>query len=534
MKLGNDARQTICNAMSGLSGSEAKKEAAALAQVFGVAPSRIYEVSKDVRPSRKRRADAGTMRSMDEETFNTLAAYSVQANFDANRLMVIAEENGLDAVSPTTFNRYLRDRGISRRQLKRKIHVHRPWEAPASNILHQVDSTQAETFYLNEDGSIGFEPEARRYKNKRGNQRPRLHLVSIVDDYSRCCWAQFVVGNAAPQWLQVLHAAWSPKGDAYFPFWGLPEAIYTDNDAVVKSTMFRKALGALDVKIKTTSVDNPQAKGKVERTMRWLGDYQQMLRFKGFESIDALNADLFDFLIGMNNRIHGATKQKPFMRWVAGIDTARRPPAAEHLERLSLDTRRAKVYADMTVHVNGTIWLLPRHQDLVDLATREASVEVCWYRADPSQIIVSTGDKEWLLDAAKSRPEPDVAGEFKTLPTAPTAARIEALEAVDLSKKTLDVSGFYKKREGVAYLSNPEQVPAPAMPVMPKRVVTRTQLTQRLQREGVIPRMLHPERDAAIIHILNHRFTSDVYESDIEGITEDIQALSRPAAQGIA
>jgi hypothetical protein len=527
MKLGQDAKQAICQAMAGLSGAEATAMAQSLAQQFEVSIPRIYALSQAVRPKRQRRSDAGQMRGMSEETFERLAAYTVQAGMDGQRLMEIAEANGLGKIAPQTYNRYLRSRGLSRRQIARNVRPYRPWEAPASNVLHQVDSTQAETFYVNADGSIGYEPEARRYKNKRGNQRPRLHLVSVVDDYSRVCFAQFVTGNAAPQWLRVLHAAWSPKDDPLFPFFGIPEEIYVDNDAVIKSSMFRKAMEALGVHVRKTSVDNPRAKGKVERPFRWLNDYQNILRFTSFATVDDLNADLYDYLIGKNNRIHATTQQKPFMRWIAGIDQARRPPSAEHLERLTLDSRQAKIYADMTIRVNGRIWLLPRHVDLVDLATREEKIEVCWYRDDPEQVIVSTGDKEWVLDAAKSRPEPDTAGQFKALPKAPTIARQEALKAVDLRKEPLKVSGFYAQRHGVPYLVRPDRVEAPAMPAIPKRVLLRTQLTQRLQRDGIIPRALHPERDAAIVAFLNRRYAAgDVYESDIDAIIQEIQALS--------
>ena len=79
---------------------------------------------------------------------------------------------------------------MSRRDLKRDLVPARRFEAARPNALHQYDTTVAAAWFENANGSIGYELETQRYKNKPGNKRPRLHMFSMIDDHSRVLWAR--------------------------------------------------------------------------------------------------------------------------------------------------------------------------------------------------------------------------------------------------------------------------------------------------------------------------------------------------------
>src|SRR5947209_20252335 len=58
--LGNLAIEEIRKAMYGLRGPIAKYEAERLAKFYNISVSRVYDITRDLRPKRKRRTDKGT------------------------------------------------------------------------------------------------------------------------------------------------------------------------------------------------------------------------------------------------------------------------------------------------------------------------------------------------------------------------------------------------------------------------------------------------------------------------------------------
>src|SRR5258706_12896315 len=155
--------------------------------------------------------------------------------------------------------------------MKKVLRPYRSFEAPRGNFLHHYDPTVAEAFYANDDGTIGREEKHQRYKNKPGNRKPRLILYSLVDDHSRLLFARFYFSENTLNLLDFCFRAWSKKDDRRMPFFGIPDNLYADSGAPLKSTKFTNAAKVLGVKITETTPSHAtefgqRKNGKAERT----------------------------------------------------------------------------------------------------------------------------------------------------------------------------------------------------------------------------------------------------------------------------
>ncbi|KKK87176.1 hypothetical protein LCGC14_2755860, partial [marine sediment metagenome] len=254
-------------------------------------------------------------------TIDYMIAMTHRADLSAELLQEIAANNGhpeLSKVSTATIRRRLKERQASRRHFReaKERKPRRRWEAARPNDLHQVDYTIMQQFYIDDDGSIGFESPLHRSKNKAGNKKPRLVLFALVDDHSRARYMRAYPGANTLFMLDFLHHAWSPKEAHAFPFRGLPRVLYSDNDSIIKSHKFQRAAGDLGVEVKTHFPGEAQAKGKVEASFRWSKEMEKVTLISKFESLDEVNQFLWDRMLYYNNRRHSTTKVAPFARWL--------------------------------------------------------------------------------------------------------------------------------------------------------------------------------------------------------------------------
>jgi len=486
MRLTSEQKRVISQEMAGLSGSEAKGKALALAQEFGCDWTRVYFYSRDVRPKRKRREDAGKLRAVDEEVLDRLSFFTVNYDMSAPHVAEIyAANSDGEWIAPSTYNRWLRNRDISRRRNKKDIKPWVPWEAPEPNFLHQVDSTVAQQFYLDDDGSIGFESKVKRYKNKPGNRKPRLTLISLVDDYSRVGYARFALGNHAFAWMDFLFHAWAKKDDTSgFPMHGLPKFLYTDNDSVVKSKKFQRAMDKLGVRPIQHEAGNSRATGKVENRFKFLQEFEKITQFEGWKSLDEANKALFDYLYYVNNRVHGGTKEVPFERWIkVSRERLRAAPSEEIFRHLHMDGVRRKINGKVRVSIDGREWQLPYREPFINFIGQ--SVELYWHPQDLDLIYVVLNGKEYPVQYA----EPGMRGfgRYQELPEPAGLLRrkeIQAREAPDMK-----MSGFYKERHRRAYIAPDAAEPFDDSKIEIKTagvVRTKTWFIQQLQREFLV------------------------------------------------
>jgi hypothetical protein len=400
-RLGTHAKADIRAAMRGRKGAEARALAITLAERYACSAGRIYALTADVRPGRKRRTDAGAETPLMPETERAFFHLTVAKGLSAPEAREILAEANHAVPSVSTLNRRRRRAGLAPSDVAADRNPAVRMEAEYPNRVWQMDSSGSTMFYLDADGSVFFESPLKRTKNKPEQERPKVWIVAVVDDHSRAAWAELVPANDTQSWLTAFANAARAK-DADFPFCGLPEEIYSDNDSVVKSARFRRVMGLFDPPVAVRMARpyiGKRSKGKIERFIRTLKssfearhraaevpnlarivdqDHHEPTRWR---SLAEANEHLRAWLLRYNNRVHGTTAQSPFARFVAGIAAhAPRTVSAEILRGLVLlDSREAVVARDLTVAVNGTRWALPHQEPATSMVGRRITV---WWSPD--------------------------------------------------------------------------------------------------------------------------------------------------------
>lgn len=476
-------------------GRERATLARSLADQHGVHLDTIYRhARKHNGSSRKARADRGVRRAAPSpEAQAAFDALVIGKGLSTPRAREVMAAEGVETPSDTTLNRIRRDRGTNPSGLSSDLRPAVRFEAEYPNRLWQIDSTGSRLFFLDADGSVTFDPPLKRTKNKPGPTKPRVWCVAIVDDFSRCAWATLVPANDTQGWLTALARAMEEK-DSGFPFCGVPDEIYSDNDSVVQSRRFGRILGMFDPAIKLTLAlpyIGKRSKGKVERWIRTFEDSfervhaaidvqhlaqvidQRHHQPTKWRSLDEANAALRDWLVAYNTRIHGTTKQAPFRRWIGG--TVMRPPRvvdqAEIHGRMLMDERASKVHSDLTLHINRKKWALPRKEPFISMVNQ--SVQVWWSPDYPAVYADVDGLSYELYEAGAPHPY----GEFRSFPLS------------GREKIKLDVAKAGAPRKDAA-VGAPRAVPgsgAPA-PVPPKESFLPAR-----KRRAVVPRHATPK-----------------------------------------
>lgn len=119
-QLGNLAIEEIREAMRDLRGPVAKYMATQLAARYECSVSRIYDITRDLRPRRKTRADKGrrTAGLLEHDSLRFAAELVVLNHIDPAVALETVRLNGYEVpISLGTFRRYLREHEINRSAL---------------------------------------------------------------------------------------------------------------------------------------------------------------------------------------------------------------------------------------------------------------------------------------------------------------------------------------------------------------------------------------------------------------------------------
>lgn len=152
----------------------------------------------------------------------------------------------------------------------------------------------------------------------RTKRRRKAWVFVMTLSYSRQVFARIVFAQDLPSWLQ-LHR------DAFAAFGGVPEVIVPDNlkAAVVKAAFKADEMGTLNrsyrelaryygFKIDPAPAYQPEKKGKVESSVKYVKNGFLVPRVGDFVDIDDANARLTTWLADTANvRVHGTTGKRP-------------------------------------------------------------------------------------------------------------------------------------------------------------------------------------------------------------------------------
>lgn len=402
---------------------EIAAETARLAQLNGVSKSRIYEITKDLRPKRSTRRDKGK-RVADLETDEALkfaASIVVEFNVNPAEALLLAKERGLTApVELATFQRYLKEKGLHRKARRKPTTPHRRFEAERPGEMFQFDiSGLKERWFdtrLRKIVSVSSLEVSKNHENAV-KTRVRVWRFALLDDHSRKIFIRYY-GVDKPNSSHVVDFLLR----AYAAL-GVPHRLYTDNDAIIKfqrnkicSDVLSKALAdSGGYELMHHVPGNSRATGKVERLHQTIEEYEKVIGLflaEGRElSLDILNEK---FAVNVanryNNEVHGTTGQTPNERWNSTLSVVRLVDYELLKSIFMADEFDVLIKGDVTISVKGSTYQLPTNHVFQNWIGERVRV-IFPDNADFFTLIGLDGNE---YDISKAVAAPDVAGEFQS------------------------------------------------------------------------------------------------------------------------
>lgn len=398
-------------------------ETARLAAHFCISKSRIYEITKDLRPKRATRADKGK-RIADLETDEALkfaASIVVEFNVNPAEALLIAKERGfLVPVELATFQRYLREKGLHRTERRRPMTPNRRFEAERPGELFQFDiSGLKERWFDTRLRKIVNVSSLEVSKNHENTVKTRVRVWRFVllDDYSRNVFLRYY-GVDKPNSSHVVDFLLR----AYAAL-GVPHRLYTDNDPIIKfqrnkvcSEILNKALAdSGGYELFHHLPGNSRATGKVERLHQTIEEYEKVIGLylaEGRElTLDILN-DKFaaNVMERYKNTVHSSTGQTPNERWNSKLSIVRRVDYELLKSIFMADEFDVLIKGDVTITVKSKTYQLPTNNIFQNWIGERVRV-IFPDEADFFTVIGLDGNE---YDISKEIFAPDVAGEFKS------------------------------------------------------------------------------------------------------------------------
>lgn len=428
--LGNLALKEIREAIERCTNpKQISAEAGRLAAHNGVSKSRIYEITKDLRPKRKPRADKGKRAAdlMQNEGLKFAASLVIAYNIDPAEARRTAKARGYDIpVKLATFVRYLRDKGLNRKNRRMNKTNFRRFEAAAPGDVFQFDiSGSKERWYDTKIRRIVQVSSLEVSKNHENENKNRLRVWRFVllDDHSRRRFTRYVPCDK-PNSSHVVAFLM----EAYEEM-GVPRVLYTDNDAIIKFGRNRRSAQILDkslaeiggYRLEQHKAGNSRATGKVENAHQWVEKIEKLLGLYLAEGRD-ITIDVLDrFAVQLdreyNNRIHRSTGQTPLERWNARRHLVRTVDAKILKSAFLVDEFDVIIAGDLTFRHKGVAYQLPTDRLFENLVARQSKknkVKIIFPdHADFFTLVDFDGNE---YDIEKRIAAPDVMGEYKSTP----------------------------------------------------------------------------------------------------------------------
>jgi len=453
-----EAKEEIRRKMFHLKGAKARQGAQALAEAYGVSEKTIYRVSASRRKIKSRSTKGKIKLPIKDGVLKKMRAFTYQTDCPATDVVEIFEGNGMiePGMRPAWFSRWLKTQGMSRKEMKKDRRPCIRFEASQPGEVYQIDTTMSEQYFVDDDGSIGWESTVSRNKNRPGNQKKRLVLFAAMDDHSRVVYAEFFTGQTINHWLNFMFNAFRKKDDPRFIFHGIPWALYMDNDAISKSDKFGRVCRALGILVKkheptkkTDRFSKARSKGKIERKLRGFAEKQKITKINKFASLKEANEFLFEKCLEYNSRIHSTTGEAPFRRWNKIRPEMLIQCEDDRLyELLYRDIFERQISRNLTIRFEDEIWQLDYTQPFLDMANQR----ITFYRhpLEKGKIYIEWEGREYTIERREMKLHNWINGPVR-LPQSEHEKKIEAMEKEDFSG--LKLWGFDQGPDkNVAYL----------------------------------------------------------------------------------
>jgi putative transposase len=253
------------------------------------------------------------------------------------RELALSSGQGEPPVSASTLYRFLKQRGLSERQLLAP-QAHKKFEAEFSNQLWQADML--------------FGPWVQR----PGGGRRQVFLHATLDDASRLIpHAQFYASQGLDAALDCLRQAIAARG--------VPIKLYIDNAKMYRSPQLARIAASLGTLIIHSRPYQPEGRGKIERCFRTVREQLiANLDPKRPLTLDELNDRLWVWIENAYHRAeHSALGTTPLRRWQRDIEQVRQLPPTADLRRLFFHRLDRLIRRDSTFLLHSRLYEAPPH-----------------------------------------------------------------------------------------------------------------------------------------------------------------------------
>ena len=271
------------------------------------------------------------------------------------RELALSSGQNEPAISASTLYRFLKQRGLTERQLLAPP-PHKKFEAQFSNQIWQSDMLSGP------------------YVQRPGGGKRQAFLHAILDDASRLIpHAQFYADQGLDTFLDCLRQAVAARG--------LPVRLYVDNAKVYRSPQLARIAASLGMLIVHTPPYQPEGRGKIERYFRSVREqFLANLDRKQTPTLEDLNERLWAWIDNVYHcSEHSALGATPLLRWQRDIEHIRQLPPAADLRRLFFHRLDRVVRRDCTFLLQNCFYEAPPH-----LAGQ--SIEVRFDPLDPASV----------------------------------------------------------------------------------------------------------------------------------------------------
>jgi transposase InsO family protein len=238
-------------------------------------------------------------------------------------------------VSPSTLYRFLKQRGLTERQLLAPP-ARKKFEAEFSNQLWQSD--------------LLFGP----YVQRAGGGRMQAFLYAILDDASRLIpHAQFYSQQGLDAFLDCLRQAVAARG--------IPVHLYVDNAKVYRSPQLARIAASIGILIVHTPPYQSEGRGKIERYFRSVREqFLANLDHKLSLSLEELNGRFWTWIEQVYHcSEHSGLGTTPLLRWQRDMERIRQLPPSTDLRRLFFYRLNRIVRRDSTFLLCGHFYEAP-------------------------------------------------------------------------------------------------------------------------------------------------------------------------------
>jgi putative transposase len=251
------------------------------------------------------------------------------------RELALSSGKNAPGVSASTLYRFLKQRGLSEKQLLAPP-AHKKFEAEHSNQIWQSDML--------------FGP----YVPRPGGGKIQAYLHATLDDASRLIpHAQFYLSQGLDACLDCLRQAIAARG--------LPVRLYVDNAKIYRGQQLARIAASIGILVVHTPPYQPEGRGKIERYFRSVREqFLANLDRKQTLSLEDLNERLWAWIDNAYHRTeHSSLGTTPLVRWQRDIEHVRQLPPATDLRRLFFHRLNRLVRRDCTFLLQNCYYEAP-------------------------------------------------------------------------------------------------------------------------------------------------------------------------------